>query len=443
MKEVNKPTRTAGEAGWRLSRYNLAAAVPDTDQTVIVNLMRGNCAVYSLPECALLGCLRELDERHPLLERFARRGVIVNYDELAVLSSLGRLSAAARQTVHLTICPTMGCNFDCPYCFENHRPGKMPAEIQEDVIRLAGRMLDASGAGAIYVTWFGGEPLLAPDVIGSMSEKLIRLAAEKKAEYSAGMITNGYLLDRTAVETLERAKVASLQITLDGIGEAHDATRPLAGGGPTFDRIVSNLRREKLPFAVTVRHNVHEGNLDTVLPLAEFIEGLAEESGNSIHYSVAPVAASQAAKDRGSRVEALCGAGENAVGIARDVLSFRGGGGNYCGATNIFSVGTDEQGRLYKCWEDMDKPERSFGSVRTWDPADPLFTAEKPDLLTGYLNAACPPDDPECRECVWLPVCRGGCPNRRMHAGRACLPYKDDPGKYVLALYERMRTEKR
>ncbi len=71
--------------------------------------------------------------------------------------------------VGLTICTTMGCNFDCPYCFENHKAGKMSAEVQDDVVALAERMLDAAQRKALSVTWFGGEPLLAPDVIEALS----------------------------------------------------------------------------------------------------------------------------------------------------------------------------------------------------------------------------------------------------------------------------------
>jgi uncharacterized protein len=106
-------------------------------------------------------------------------------------------------------------------------------------------------------------------------------------------------------------------------------------------------------------------------------------------------------------------------------------------------VGIDEQGRLHKCWEDADKPEHSFGAAARWDPKDPIGTADAPDNLTRYLNTALPNGDPECRECVWLPVCAGGCPNKRLYRRKQCLPFKNDPEKYVLALYGRIGKEKK
>lgn len=46
---------------------------------------------------------------------------------------------------------------------------QMSPAVQDDVVTLAGRMLDMSHAKSLSVTWFGGEPLLAPDVIESLS----------------------------------------------------------------------------------------------------------------------------------------------------------------------------------------------------------------------------------------------------------------------------------
>ena len=58
------------------------------------------------------------------------------------------------------------------------------------------------------------------------------------------------------------------------------------------------------------------------------------------------------------------------------------------------------------------------------------------------LNTACPVDDEECRECVWLPSCVGGCPHKRLFTGRECLAFKDEPEKYVLALHARIGKDK-
>ena len=435
-------TRTAGEAGWHVSRYNLSALVPGTKMVAMANLYAGTCADYTPIEMYLLSVLEELDENHPIIERFARRGIICRFDERAALESMGRASCAMPHAVSLTICPTMGCNFDCPYCFENHGKGRMSTEVQDDVIALARRMLDASNAKNLGVSWFGGEPLLAPDIIDALSTRLIALAEERGVDYHASIVTNGYLLTPDVVRILERGKVERAQVTIDGLGAAHDTTRHLVGGGPTFERIVSNLRDQKLPFRVNIRHNVHEDNRNEIDALDAFVRSLAEESGNDILYYPALVSDSAAANERGRQVGVICDSEAEDISVRHEAERFSKGRGHYCGAHNIWSIGIDDKGNLQKCWEAIDKTAISFGTAHEWDPSDPLGTASNPDNLLRFLNTANPVPDEECRECVWLPMCAGGCPYRRLYGKRACLPFKDDPDSYVLALHDRIGHNK-
>lgn len=439
---TTKKKNTASDAGWHLSRYNLTAPCPgDENKLIIVNTFRGNCAVYNLAELYLLREVETLRADHPILERFAKRGLIVNFDELEVIKVAGRLSNQGK-SVSLTICPTMGCNFDCPYCFERHKNEKMTEEVQTAVVTLAEKLLDTSGSKSLSITWFGGEPLLATDVIENLSEKLMKLCEEKKVAYRAGIITNGYSLTQKTVDMLEKVKVRYAQITLDGVGEAHDATRHLAGGGGTFERITENLLTLKIPFTISIRHNVHSENADQVTPLSELVSKIAAESGNKLKYYPTYVSSNEATIERKAEVHTLCGETFADIGVQEAIGRFAAMRGYYCGASSFFSIGIDAAGRLHKCWEDVGNPEHSFGDVKVWDPKNPIYTADAPDKLSCYLNAAMPFDDPECMECPFLPTCVGGCPNKRIYYGKhSCVPYKDYPEKYVLGLYKKMKWE--
>jgi uncharacterized protein len=201
--------RTAAEAGWHVSRYNIAARIPDTKMTAIYNTYRHSCARYTPIELYFMDALDQVSEDHPLIERLARRGVIVNYDEREAFELQRMLGCSATQQggVGITICPTLACNFECPYCFATRGQGKMSAQVQDDVVALAERMLDASHAKELTITWFGGEPLLAPDIIESLSERLMALADEKGCGYTAGIITNGYLLTQKIVDLVKTTPV--------------------------------------------------------------------------------------------------------------------------------------------------------------------------------------------------------------------------------------------
>jgi len=439
--KADQSTQTLKDSGWRLSRYNLFARIPGTNMHAGVNLYKGICASYSVPEMYLYSEAENLPAAHPILGRFRERGLITNHDEREALFAAGRLSTAFGGTVNLTVAPTMGCNFDCPYCFEEHRPGKMSARVQNEIAALAERMLKASGAKSLHVTWFGGEPLLATDVVEALSEKLLTVSEAYGASYYASIITNGYLLDRKTVELLARVHVCEMQITLDGMQKTHDATRHLAGGGGTFDRIVQNLRTLRIPFSVQIRQNLHSGNEADRAPLEALVRELAEESGNDLQYGSFYVRDNQASIDRDSKVDFLRGRGRLEEALRRDVSAFCLTDGYFCGASRLFSVGIDEEGRLYKCWENMHQPAFSFGTAEAWNPEDPVRSALSPDQLTCYINAALPFDDEECRECVWLPVCMGGCPWFRLRGAKECVAYKEEPEAYVLALYRRMMQE--
>lgn len=210
LNDEREPSRTAAEAGWHASRYNVVAKVPGSNAVAIYNTYRRTCAEYTPIEAYLLTVLGELDEHHPVIERFARRGVISDFDEREAYVAQRRLDSATPfgGSVHVTICPTLACNFECPYCFATRGRGKMAAEVQDDVAGLVGRMLDASGARKLTITWFGGEPLLATDVIEALSPRLMAAAEERGCAYEAWVFTNGYLITPEVVELLERCGIS-------------------------------------------------------------------------------------------------------------------------------------------------------------------------------------------------------------------------------------------
>ena len=445
MQETTK-VRTCKEAGWHISRYLVFAQIPESESFGVMSLYQGSFTVLSKTEAMMLSIAEELDEDHPGLEKLKKFGFIVNFDEKEALNASARIRCSGSGGVRLTICPTMGCNFDCPYCFENHRAGRMSQETQDAVVTLAQKMMDTYGEKNLSVTWFGGEPLLAPDIIEALTLRLRPMAEARGGHYSAIIITNGYLLNEKNIALLERCDVRIAQVTLDGLGEVHDRTRHLAGGGATFERIVSNLTENKMSFLVKLRHNVYAENLDQVEPLKAYVEKMARESGNNIHYYTALVSANTVMEERGNLVDRLEDE-ERAreLTLRQEANRYSAKQGTYCMANHLAAIGIDDMGRLYKCWENVDKPETSFGDVMTWDPVNPIRTAEIPDNMTRYLNTCCPCPTPECEDCLWLPMCCGGCPRRRLDGEDVCFSFKDDPEAFCLAVYKSLgeRGQKR
>jgi uncharacterized protein len=150
------------------------------------------------------------------------------------------MELTAGSTMDLIILPTEQCNFRCKYCYETFEKGEMSPAVQESIVKHVRKNLYRFTA--LHVSWFGGEPLVAPNVIAGLSEEFIKICKAARKPYHAGMTTNGYNLTAGAYNKLYGSyKVNNYQITLDGLEEEHDNQRVLADGSGTHKRIVSNL----------------------------------------------------------------------------------------------------------------------------------------------------------------------------------------------------------
>ena len=177
-------------------------------------------------------------------------------------------SALDPQTLHLMIFPTEDCNFRCTYCFEDHVPGRMKPELVEGIKKLIDRRVE--DLYLLRLAWFGGEPLMAKNIVFDICEFAYRRCQEKEVIYAGEMTTNGYFLTPAVMERLSAAGQRHFHVSLDGIGEAHNRTRPLSSGKGTFDRIWNNLTALRdSPYEFDVEMRVHYG-----MPAADETEAL-------------------------------------------------------------------------------------------------------------------------------------------------------------------------
>ena len=435
--------RTAAEAGWHISRYNIAAGIPGTKMTAIYNTYKRTCGEYTPIELFIMSVLDEVSEHHPLIERLARRGVIANFDEREAFELQRRVecTTAIDDTVAITVCPTLACNFECPYCFATRGQGKMSPEVQDDVVALADRMLNASRARKLSITWFGGEPLMATDVIEALSPRLVEVANNHGCEYTSWIFTNGYLFDEEIVDLLLRCQVTHVHIPFDGVGATNDATRRLVGGGPTYERIMENLGLLKPPIKTLIRANVHEGNVDEIDELKQAVLARAEEAGTNLSFYPASIVDVSPVDETDSPMAEYAFHGIE-VALRPESRHLIVGKDHACVGQNLWMVAIDDKGFLYKCGGKLcGQQEFAYGSARDWNPAAPLATASSPDMLSRCLNTATPSHDDKCYECVWLPLCGGGCPQLRLFGKPECPAYRYDPEAFVLAMHSRIGSE--
>jgi len=176
--------------------------------------------------------------------------------------------------LELTILPTEQCNFRCIYCYEDFSIGRM----QPETIAGIKAILDKRCPNLSYLNlaWFGGEPLVAKNIVLDISEYALSLASKyPHLHYSGSMTTNGYLLDLNTASALANVGVTQYQISLDGPREIHDQSRIRADGKSTFERIWSNLlaiRDSSLQIYINLRLHFTAETFQLIDPLLEDIK---------------------------------------------------------------------------------------------------------------------------------------------------------------------------
>ncbi len=326
------------------------------------------------PEFAQLRSQRAVGESdHEVVNTMREYGILV--DETTYAHEPEQLAERLHAYIHdqesfeLIILPTEKCNFRCPYCYEDFQLGRMSEEVVRRVKRLISREAARSGRKRLRISWFGGEPLVAKDIVFDVTEHALAEADKHSLQFIGDITTNGYYLTPAVFEKLIKLRVDNYQITVDGPPHIHDQTRILFNGRGTFDRIWANLlnmHRSPMQFSVLLRMNVHDGNYDDVktwLPtLADtFLQG---DSRFRLHFH--PVFASDLSDKANSpnvrRIQALYEIAHS-VKLHIDVGFMFVPFGSICYAAKANHFVIRSNGRVNKCTVAFGVPENDIGEL--------------------------------------------------------------------------------
>lgn len=173
--------------------------------------------------------------------------------------------ALSPRILTLILLPTEKCNFRCTYCYEDFAIGKMSQDVVKGVKKLIENRIP--NLDRLTISWFGGEPLLAKNIVLDIGSYAHKLSRENDINFSAGFTTNAYLLTPELLENFVNIGHRDYQITLDGDEKWHDKTRILANRGPTFSRIWSHLIdyvHVDGDFSICLRLHIHRDNVESV-----------------------------------------------------------------------------------------------------------------------------------------------------------------------------------
>ncbi len=158
-----------------------------------------------------------------------------------------------RKVSKITLQVTQDCNFRCKYCiYSEETNNKQRIHTQESMsLETAKEAIDfllthSIDSNDINISFYGGEPLLAFDLIKDIVRYADKVFKGKKISHN--MTSNGTLLDEEKIDFLIEHDF-SLMISLDGPKEINDLNRIYPDGSGTYDSAMEKIRlvQEKYP----------------------------------------------------------------------------------------------------------------------------------------------------------------------------------------------------
>ena len=206
-------------------------------------------------------------------------------DECAYYQSVSALMrACTKKPGHraFMVLPTFGCNARCVYCYEEgQKPISMTAETADAVVRY---IAETHAADPAKINWFGGEPLLRPDVI----DRICKGLSDAGVRYRGGMVSNGSLITPEVIEKMKGLwNITGIQISVDGC-EADYIARKRYVGYRDYYRSVTHAVSDmsEAGIRVLIRCNTDESIWDGVPQfLNDLSENIAHKKNVQVYFS--------------------------------------------------------------------------------------------------------------------------------------------------------------
>lgn len=304
---------------------------------------------------------------------------------------------------------TNACNLRCPYCYVNKSGEGMDEATGRAAVEAVMRSAVEHGFPAVKLKYAGGEASLNHRLMVSLHAYARELAADRGLQLYATLLSNGVKLPPALVETM-KAEGIRVMISLDGLGELHDAQRPFANGRPSFhfvERTIAQLigQGHAPHLSVTITSHSASGVADVVrfalerdltFSLNFFRDNDRAASFPDLQYE--EKAMITALLDAFAVIEEFLPRW-SVLGSILDRGQLLQPRQRSCGVGQDYVV-IDQRGGVAKCHMEM---ERTLGDIFSDDPLQ-LVQRDK----TTALNLAAGEKE-GCRDCTWRYWCTGGC----------------------------------
>lgn len=412
----------------KISKYNVT--FPFEDKIILYNTLR--CTSMLLDKALAELMLQNVDNvsyikgMHPeFYKTLVGDGYIVedDFDEVEAVEQLRLANLSDKSQYHLTINPTLDCNFHCWYCYESKvKDSEMSDEMVKSTVILIDRIIhDNPELKRFHIYFFGGEPLMKFDkVIKPILNAFTNKTSGKNILCTLQITTNGVLLTEEMIDFFKKCNLfTAFQITFDGYEEHHNKSRFSEEHPLSYSVLVDNIKvLVRNGFYVTLRINYTHKNIDDLNPIIKEFESCTAEERSRIIYTPVRIwqdspkkVTKEACGNTGfnetdSKVMSIANASvDYATSLGMQVMPINSIDSvrSPCKHSYINAASVNYNGDVYKCcaraFNEENKEGRllSDGTISWKDGVENRILRKRTEANLS------------CRDCIIFPICGGGC----------------------------------
>lgn len=259
----------------------------------------------------------------------------------------------------------------------------------------------------LIIEWFGGEPLLEYKKINYISKELISFCIVNKIEYKAHLITNGYNFKYNKIrENFGKWHLERVQITLDGLKDVYENTKQFKEKN-SFETIISNINFIlSTGIKLDVRLNYDADNIGEILTLIDFLSNRFKQYANLNVYAHRIFDSTKFVNVSDTECDKQILNKLRVSGFLNDIFSSLGlRMGCQANRENGGTVMPD--GNIFRCSLAATEQKFCLGNINNEVNRAPQW----------YDNNI----EGKCFECIYLPICGGGCTYSKLCGNYNCL----------------------
>lgn len=350
--------------------------------------------------------------------------------------------------VELVISLTNDCNLRCKYCFvgeKNFCKKIISKENIDAAIKSVGDLAKVKNKKEIFITFFGGEPTLYPDLIKYSMEKARRELKEYKVSF--GITSNGVFNDE--MKNILVDNNFTVTISMDGLPKFQDKQRVTPTNTGTSHIIEQTIRELTVRgLSIIIRMTITR---PMIFEFKETIDYLSNLGIKIIHFE--PITMGGRAKENEEILErpspeeyaekladAIDYARSKGVSIITStVMNALSPSYMFCDGVGKNKLAVTYDGVFSSCLGVQNKDHPLADKFIIEDTNIESWLSAKFD---SYVDDKA--KNTKCENCFAKYICAGGCPSRNFNSSgdfekiddMQCIPTKVILRKYIIDLYE-------